>query len=174
LSSSIHFPGQAVFELDKAGGVAARSREALGISVADRIDPLSVNDRHCAARLLQRGYGPAHPGQDHLRAERYQFRRILVQARDIAHAPAVIDPNISPDGPAQLLQPLHEGREAGLCLRLASTGMHEHADAPHPVGLLRARRQRPSHRATEQSDELPAPHSRPTGQKPQTAWCHSG
>ena len=33
--------------------------------------------------------------------------------------------------------------------------MHEHADAPHPLGLLRARRQRPRRRrAAEQRDEL--------------------
>ena len=34
---------------------------------------------------------------------------------------------------------------------------HEHADAPHPLGLLRARRERPrSRRAAEQRDELAA------------------
>jgi hypothetical protein len=33
-----------------------------------------------------------------------------------------------------------------------------HADAPHPSGLLRARRERPRSRAAEQSDELAASH----------------
>src|SRR6266567_8216540 len=38
--------------------------------------------------------------------------------------------------------------------------MHEHADAPHSLGLLRARRERPCNgRAAEQRDELAAPHS---------------
>jgi hypothetical protein len=34
----------------------------------------------------------------------------------------------------------------------------EHADPPYPVGLLRARRKRPSSRAAEQRDELASPH----------------
>src|SRR6516225_3851931 len=33
---------------------------------------------------------------------------------------------------------------------------HEHADAPHAVALLRARRERPSSRAAERSDEIHA------------------
>ena len=31
---------------------------------------------------------------------------------------------------------------------------HEHADAPHPLGLLRARRQRPRCRAAEQTEKF--------------------
>ena len=33
----------------------------------------------------------------------------------------------------------------------------EHADAPHTLALLRARRERPSRRAAEQRDELASP-----------------
>ena len=41
----------------------------------------------------------------------------------------------------------HSGSSAG--------SVHEHADAPHPLGLLRARRERPRRRrAAEQRDEL--------------------
>jgi hypothetical protein len=36
---------------------------------------------------------------------------------------------------------------------------HQHPDSPHPFGLLRPRRQRPSHRAAEPRDELPPSHS---------------
>jgi hypothetical protein len=35
--------------------------------------------------------------------------------------------------------------------------VHEHADAPHSLGLLRPRRERPSRRAAEQRDELASP-----------------
>src|SRR5215468_9876491 len=35
----------------------------------------------------------------------------------------------------------------------------QHADAPHAFALLRARRERPCHRAAEQRDELASPHS---------------
>ena len=36
--------------------------------------------------------------------------------------------------------------------------VHQHADAPHPLALLRARRERPRGRAAEQSDELAPSH----------------
>ena len=35
---------------------------------------------------------------------------------------------------------------------------HQHADPPHPVGLLRAGRERPRRHAAEQRDELAPPH----------------
>src|SRR5258708_6399204 len=53
-----------------------------------------------------------------------------------------------------------ERRQAGLCLRIVCGEWHKHADAPHALGLLRARRQRPpDRRAAEQRDEVAAPHS---------------
>ena len=62
---------------------------------------------------------------------------------------------LRPIGPAQLLQPLQERRDAGLKFRIVRGCVQEHADAPHPLGLLRARRERPrSRRAAEQRDEL--------------------
>ena len=42
----------------------------------------------------------------------------------------------------------------------SAASVHEHADAPHPLGLLRARRERPRRRRTaEQRDELAPLHS---------------
>jgi hypothetical protein len=49
------------------------------------------------------------------------------------------------------LQPLQEGREASLFFWIVCDPVQEHADATHPVGLLRARRKRPCHRGS--SDE---------------------
>src|SRR5262249_10503085 len=58
------------------------------------------------------------------------------------------------------LQPLGERREAGASFRIVRAPIHEHADAPHPLALLRTRRDRPRRRAAEQSDELaPGAHS---------------
>src|SRR5262249_8177814 len=52
---------------------------------------------------------------------------------------------------------LRERRDLGERIRIVRAPAHEHADAPHPLGLLRARRERPrSRRAAEQRDE-PAP-----------------
>ena len=79
----------------------------------------------------------------------------------IARAPASIDAHVAAVGPAQLLQPLQERRDAGL--RIADRPrreLDEHADAPHPLALLRARRERPRRRRTaEKRDELAPPHS---------------
>jgi hypothetical protein len=43
---------------------------------------------------------------------------------------------------------------ASLGFRIIRGRGHEHADAPHPLGLLRACRKRPCRRAAEQRDEL--------------------
>ena len=102
-------------------------------------------------------------GQDDVRRERDQFRRVFANAVGIARAPANVDPHVAAVGPAQLLQPLHERRDAGLMIpdRPRAAG-HEHADAPHPLALLRARGKRPRRRrATEKTEKFPPPHVRP-------------
>src|SRR5262245_57822790 len=48
---------------------------------------------------------------------------------------------------------------AGFELRIALGPSHEHADAPHPLRLLRTRRERPCCHAAEKRDELAALHS---------------
>ncbi|HKD92513.1 MAG TPA: hypothetical protein VKB56_11430 [Terriglobales bacterium] len=73
-----------------------------------------------------------------------------------------------------MFQRLLERCEAGLHFRTIHGQRREHADAPHPVSLLRARRERPRSRAAEQRDEgaafqlielhsISASHSRITG-----------
>jgi hypothetical protein len=44
------------------------------------------------------------------------------------------------------LQPLEERRETHLPFRVVRGKIHEHADPPHPLALLRARRERPRYR----------------------------
>src|SRR5262245_63944211 len=43
-------------------------------------------------------------------------------------------------------------------LSIGRSRAHEHADAPHPLALLRACRQRPRRRAAQQRDERAPPH----------------
>src|SRR5215472_16896376 len=63
-------------------------------------------------------------------------------------------------GPAQLLQPLMESCVARLTFRIIGGIIHEHADAPHPLFLLREHRQRPRRRrAAEQRDKRAPLHS---------------
>src|SRR5262249_61241899 len=72
--------------------------------------------------------------------------------------PAVFDPHVAADGPAELGQPLRERRDAFQSSLIALDRAHEHADAPHALPLLRARRDRPRHRAAEQGYELATLH----------------
>jgi hypothetical protein len=46
-----------------------------------------------------------------------------------------------------------------LPLRIVFVVGHEHADPPHPVALLCARRERPRRRAAEERNEIAAVHS---------------
>ena len=61
----------------------------------------------------------------------------------VVATPSIVDPHVVADSPAQLLQPLMESCEARLSFSIIGDGIHEHADAPHALALLRARRQRP-------------------------------
>jgi hypothetical protein len=52
---------------------------------------------------------------------------------------------------------MQERRDAGLTFRIVGRQGQQHADPPHPVALLRPRRERPCRRrAAEQRDELAA------------------
>src|SRR5262249_27651967 len=51
-----------------------------------------------------------------------------------------------------------ECSDASLSFHIGRSRAHEHADAPHPLALLRARRERPRSRAAEQRDELATSH----------------
>ena len=69
--------------------------------------------------------------------------------RYIGCTPAKVDPNIAANGPARFLEALQERREAHLSFRIVRGEVHQHADPPHALGLLRARRERPGGRAAE-------------------------
>ena len=79
----------------------------------------------------------------------------------VVRGPAVSIRDVAALDPSQLLQPLHEGCDASLPFRIVRGSRSEHPDAPHSLGLLRARRNRPRRgRAAEQRDELaPSHHS---------------
>ena len=138
------FPADAVFEIHETGGVAARPRQAVDEAGADRIgDDDREHDRHGAGRLQQRRHGRGAMGQNDVRRERDQFRRVSANVGGIGCGPAGVDPHVAADGPAQLRQPLQERPDPGLKFRIVRGCGQEHADAPHPLGLLRARRERP-------------------------------
>jgi hypothetical protein len=154
------FPAHAVFEQSKTGGIAARPRQALDEAGADRVDHIDEHDRDGVGRLFQRRHARAARRQNDVRRECDQFHGVSATAYGIVRAPAVVDPHVAASGPAQLLQSLQERRDAGLPFRIVRRCIYEHADVPHPAGLLRAHSERPrSRRAGEKGDELAPVHS---------------
>src|SRR5262249_16531732 len=98
-------------------------------------------------------------GQNNVWRQRDQFRSIFVIVFEIGCGKAIINPHIVAVGPAQLLQPLLECREAYLLVLIVHGRGREHADPPHPLCLLRACLKRPRSRAAEQRDEVAPLHS---------------
>jgi hypothetical protein len=63
-----------------------------------------------------------------------------------------------------LLQLLQERRHAGLIFGVVGGAGYDHANAPHPLGLLRTRRERERPNSTQSSndcDEIAASHCSP-------------
>jgi hypothetical protein len=60
--------------------------------------------------------------------------------------------------PSEPLNPLPESRHACLHVQIVLGGAHQNVDAPHAVGLLRARRVRPRCRAADYGNAFPPPH----------------
>jgi len=54
-----------------------------------------------------------------------------------------VDPQVTADAPARLLQALQERPDTRLIFRIVRGCGQEYADAPHPFGLLRAGAERP-------------------------------
>ena len=82
------FAADAVFEHSKAGGVAARPRQAVDEAGADRVGDTHEHDRHSAGRLLQQPQPWRASGQDDVGRERDQFRRVLANALASSPAPS--------------------------------------------------------------------------------------
>jgi hypothetical protein len=74
----------------------------------DRIGDNREHYRNGPARLQQWRDGRAGMGQDDLGGECDQIRCVLAHGFGITGAPAVIDPQVLPDGPARLLEALRK------------------------------------------------------------------
>ena len=151
------FTGHAELEIHEPSGIATWPRQAVDEAATDRIGGYWEYDRHGAGHLQQLPHGRAAGGQDDVGRERDQFRRVPANVPGMGSGPADIDLQVAANRPAQQRQPLQERSDAGLIWRIVRSCGQEHADAPHPLGLLRPRRQRPRRRrAAEQRDELAA------------------
>src|SRR6516225_5588325 len=80
------------------------------------------------------------------------------RVRISGYPPTSVDPQIATVHPAQFTQLIHKRCELRLGFRIT----HQHADPPHPLGLLRTRRDRPRRSAAESTDEIATPHGPPS------------
>src|SRR5262245_54731788 len=71
---------------------------------------------------------------------------------------AIVNANIASLRPSKPFECLPEYRVVRLDMWIVGLAL-QHADTPHPLALLRARRERPRSRAAKQRDELAAFHS---------------
>ena len=155
LSNSSHLPLRPYSNMRKPGGVAARPRQAVDEAGTDRIDDDREHDRHRAGRLQHRSHGRSARGQNDVRRERGQFHRVSANIRGIGRGPVGVDAHVVADGPTQLRQRLQERPDPGLKFRIVCGCRQQHADAPHPLALLRASDEWPRDcRAAEKCDEL--------------------
>src|SRR5262249_43886450 len=81
------------------------------------------------------------------------------RSRSATSSPQRVSPHIAATTPTQLLQRLLERRDSGLAFSIIRSPVHKHANPPHTLRLLRARRERPRGRAAEEHDEVAAVHS---------------
>src|SRR5262249_37584644 len=88
-----------------------------------------------------------------------ELHRMLVNELCVPLAKPDIDPKILTFVPAEALKHLSHGRNTVGRIRVLLSGRKQDTDAPHPLALLRARRDRPSCCRAEERDELAPSHS---------------
>ena len=137
------FSAHAIFEQGKSGGVASRPRQACDEAGADGIADTHEHDGHLARRLQQRRQRRGPIDHDGIRRQRDQLGRAPAQEFAVARTDAVLDPDVAPHDPSQLLQTLMKGCHASLPFRIVRGPRAEHPDAAHALALLRPRRERP-------------------------------
>src|SRR5215469_5114078 len=155
------FCSEAVLPEGEPGDVASGSRWARDQAGGDRIAHLCEYDRQGAGSVLQRHHGRLIAGENSIRPHPHEFGSEASQALVIPAWPALLDVDIVTFDPPEILQAPAECRHAELAFGvILCQPCNQHTDAPHPLRLLRARRERPSgYRAAEQRDELAASHS---------------
>src|SRR5262245_11907887 len=89
------------------------------------------------------------------------------QAIRVAGGPTKVDPDVAAVDPSKRFKSLLDDRDTTLRFWITFGEHQEHADPPHPLRLLRARRERPCrNRAAKQRHELASFHSI-------TSWARS-
>src|SRR5262245_28430426 len=137
----------------EAGDISIGARQAGDDTDADRIANGTHHDRYRSRCLLRRQRRRGAPRDDQVNRKRSQFGRhggvaVIATFCKARYQPQILTLDIA-IVPQLARKPLD--RRQGL--------RRKDPDGPHPLALLRARRQRPRRRAAESQDELAAPHS---------------
>src|SRR5262249_58338227 len=109
--------------------------------------------------LAQRGNNRRAVGEEHVRSQCYQFRYIGLYAVRIASGKTIVDLDVATLHPTKVPKPFAKCRDAGLSFQIILGNSQQHTNPPHPLTLLRARRERPRRSPADQRDELASPHS---------------
>jgi hypothetical protein len=94
------FSAHAVFEQHEAGDIAAGPRQVVDEARADRIGDVGEHDRDGAGNPLKCRHALRATGQDDIRRERDQFRRIFAFQLDIIRPPADVNLHVAAVAPA--------------------------------------------------------------------------
>src|SRR6516162_1079835 len=137
----------------EAGNISIGAREGGDDADADRIANGTHHDRNRSRCLLRRQGSRSAPCDDQVNRKRSQFDRHGGVAVVTTFCKARYQPQILALDIAIVLQLARKPLDRRQGLR------RKDPDGPHPLALLRARRQRPRRRAAHESDELAAPHS---------------
>jgi hypothetical protein len=127
---------------------------------ADRIGNLNEHDRNGAGFFSQGDDRWGHVTNNYVRLQCDQRFREGLDPGGIAGRPATINSKVAALHPSQFLQRLMERVHHRLRFRIALGKIRQHANPPHPLGLLRASREWPHRRCTAQQQryELPSSH----------------
>src|SRR5262245_55888119 len=152
------FASDHIFESDKARRIAAGLGETRYKTSGNRVEDLHEDDRYRPGLLQQRRQNRRAGGKNDVRRERDQFGSIFADPHRVARGPTDVDLQVATLAPTELLKSLAKCCQSAQRLLVIVSPRQQHADPPHALGLLRARRERPRHRrAAEQRDELAPP-----------------
>src|SRR5262249_22836998 len=149
------FAPNRILKIGKAGDVLAGTCQTGGKAAANRVADEREYDRYGARFLLQNPCHLIRTGHHDVGRHGDQLFCKGLSLVGITASPTIVDPDIASSDPAQVWEALQQRCDIALSWRIPLGVSHEHADAPHPLGLLRPPRERPcSRRTAEQCDEV--------------------
>jgi hypothetical protein len=104
----------------EAGHVATGARQARNVPVGERIGDLCKHNRDGSGHLLQSRQHCIVAGENDVRPDGRQLRRMGAKTTGVAGRPAVLDPQVATVRPAELLKSCAERPDRGCARRCVS------------------------------------------------------